>query len=104
MKTRDDICRILNTHRDALLAEWPIEQLWLFGSVARNEQQPGSDVDLLVTFSKPMGWDFFDMTQALSALLNEKIDLIPKSAIKPRYWERIAPDVVEVFSRAKTVS
>jgi predicted nucleotidyltransferase len=97
MPTREDVLRILKSHRASLLQRWPIASLSLFGSVARGDQTAHSDVDLLIELSGPMGWNFFDLADELQALLGVKVDLIPKNGIKPHYWQRIAPDVVEVL-------
>ena len=52
--TRDEIIRILTEHR-AELEELGVKSLSLFGSAARGETTSGSDVDLLVEFSVPVG-------------------------------------------------
>jgi predicted nucleotidyltransferase len=97
MKTREQVIAILQTHKHSLSQRWPISSLYLFGSVARGDQREGSDVDLLIELKGAMGWDFFNLAGELEALIGEKVDLIPRQGIKPRYWDRIAPDVVEVF-------
>ncbi|MCX5919861.1 MAG: nucleotidyltransferase family protein [Candidatus Melainabacteria bacterium] len=97
MKTKEQVINILAHHKARLIQKWPIASLSLFGSVARGEQTETSDIDLLIDLSQPMGWDFFALADELSLLLEEKVDLIPKQGIKPRYWERIMPDVVEVL-------
>jgi predicted nucleotidyltransferase len=97
MQTRESVVQILNQHRAELISQWPIAGLWLYGSVARGEQSEASDVDLLVELSAPMGWNFFDLAHHLETLLGVKVDLIPKAGVKPHYWQRIAPEVVEVL-------
>jgi uncharacterized protein len=97
MKNQQEIIAILRKHKNELLEHWPIASLALFGSVARGDQVENSDVDLLVELNGAMGWNFFNLAKELERLIGEKVDLIPKKGIKPRYWEKISPDVVEVF-------
>jgi hypothetical protein len=68
----------------------------IFGSVARNEQTPTSDVDLIVDFSMPLSWGFFDLIDELEALLESKVDVISRKQIKPKAWGYIADEVIDV--------
>ena len=80
-----------------LVEEYHVATLGIFGSYVRDEQQPGSDLDLLVTFSRPLGLlRFSALTNYLSDLLGLRVDLVMKSALKPRIAERILAEVVEV--------
>jgi hypothetical protein len=63
---------------------WQILELSLFGSVLREDFNPDSDVDVLVTFSDNSEWGLFDhvqMQQELQALLERKVDLISRRAL-----------------------
>ena len=51
---RDDALRILAGHKDEI-ARYRVKSLAIFGSVARNEAKPDSDVDILVEFAVPVG-------------------------------------------------
>ncbi|MEL7523589.1 MAG: nucleotidyltransferase domain-containing protein [Cyanobacteria bacterium J06553_1] len=51
---RNDIQSLLNGHRTTL-EEFKVKSLLLFGSVARNEANAESDVDLLVEFEQTVG-------------------------------------------------
>jgi predicted nucleotidyltransferase len=57
----------------------------VFGSVARREESPDSDIDLLVDF--PRGYDLFaqrlPLAQRLSELLHRPVDLIPEHETEP---------------------
>lgn len=55
MKTQE-IISILKKHKAELSQKYPIRSLALFGSYARNEQQEGSDIDILVEFLKLSEW------------------------------------------------
>jgi hypothetical protein len=57
----------------------------LFGSVARGEDQPGSDIDLLVDFDPDSSLlDLLHISQALSDLLGSPVDVVSSGGLKPR--------------------
>jgi len=62
--TKSQIIAVLSENYADLAEEFPIASLELFGSYARDEQTPQSDVDLLVTFSRPMGFGFMHLADA----------------------------------------
>ncbi len=48
---RDEVLAVLQTHRPVFVERFDVERLTLFGSVARDEAEPDSDLDLLVEFT-----------------------------------------------------
>jgi predicted nucleotidyltransferase len=96
MKSREEILQILKQSQDTLRQEWPIGRLALFGSVARGEQTPDSDVDLLVEFVGKVGWGVVRLEDQLAELLGVRVDVVSRNSLKPWHWERIGPDVVEI--------
>ncbi|MFO8010277.1 MAG: nucleotidyltransferase family protein [Dehalococcoidia bacterium] len=80
-----------------LAERYKVESLGIFGSYVRQQQKPGSDLDLLVTFSEPPGLiKFIELENYLSDSLDVKVDLVMKRALKPRIGERILKEVVPV--------
>ena len=68
----------------AAAAAYDVTNLRVFGSVARGEDRPDSDVDLLVDLPPDMGLLDLGRVQAdLEAILGAKVDLIPASDLKP---------------------
>jgi len=53
-----------------------------------------SDIDILVEFSDPVEWDFIDLKEFLESLLEVKVDLVTKNALKPQIRDRILNEVV----------
>ena len=85
----------LRTHRAELTARYQIAELGVFGSYIRNEQRPESDLDVLVTFSATPGlFTLVALEEDLSALLQIKVDLAVKTALRPRIATRILSEVV----------
>lgn len=65
--------------------KWKIAELSLFGSVLRDDFRSGSDVDVLVTFSRDAEWSLLDhmaMEEELSAIFGRKVDLVSRKAIE----------------------
>ena len=61
-----------------------VETLAVFGATARGEAKPGSDVDLLVTFTGSPTYDQYIETKFfLEDLLGCKVDLVPRDGLKP---------------------
>jgi len=52
---RDDVLKVLTDHRQEVQQQFGVKSLRLFGSVARDEATETSDVDVLVTFARPVG-------------------------------------------------
>jgi predicted nucleotidyltransferase len=95
VRTRDDIVSTLRQRRADLCCRYPIRRIALFGSWARGEQAPGSDVDILVDVAPSIGWDFVSLAEELEQLLGVKVDLISTRAIRPALWEEIEPELID---------
>ena len=63
----------------------PVLKAWLFGSYARGEETPSSDVDILVVLdhSQPVGLKFFGMYEDLKELLGRPVDLVTEPSLAP---------------------
>jgi hypothetical protein len=93
---RQEIIDTLRAHQSEL-CEQGVKSLALFGSVARNESQPDSDVDLLVEFDGPVGmFHFLRVRRHLSQLLQRKIDLVTRPALREGMREDILREAVDV--------
>lgn len=68
----------------------------LFGSVARNEENESSDIDILVEFNKNVGIEFIDLADELEKLLYNKVDLVSNKGIKNKYLQHIKRDFIYV--------
>jgi predicted nucleotidyltransferase len=96
MKSLPEILSVLRANKERLQAKYPIKSIGVFGSVARNESNPNSDVDVLVDVAPEIGLGFIDLAEELEKLLSEKVDLVSKRAIKPSYTSIIERDIVYV--------
>jgi len=95
--TREEVLATLRKHKPALQKKYPIASLELFGSYARNEQTPESDLDILVEFNELVGIEFIDLLIDLENIFEGlKIDLTSKKGIKPHYRHYIEEDIIHV--------
>ena len=92
--TRSEVLDLLAEHRDEL-ASMGVKSLSLFGSVARDEAGPDSDVDLLVDIRRPMGFfEYYGIKQYLEKLLGRPVDLVTQQALKHQLRDQILREAV----------
>lgn len=80
----------------------PVLKAWLFGSFARGEETPDSDVDLIVVLdqSKPVGMRFFGMWGDLERLIGRSVDLVTEGNLMPFARESADRDKILIYERA----
>ena len=93
MKTNIDIENKLKELKPFLNQKYFVEKIGYFGSYARNEQNQNSDIDILVSFKKPLGWEFFDLQEFLENELGIKVDLVSEKALKEQLRQIILNSV-----------
>ena len=94
---RDEVIRILQSQRGELAERFAVKSLALFGSVARDEATEHSDVDLLVEFSRPVGFfGLFELQDHLAKLLGRPVDLGTPNSLKPRIRAKVLQESVHV--------
>jgi hypothetical protein len=93
---RDEALRLLGEHR-AELAAMGVTSLALFGSVARDEAGPDSDVDVIIDVRRPFSlFDLAGVHLRLEEIFGCKVDVATEGGMKPRYRERIEQDLIYV--------
>ena len=96
--------QLINVIR-AYFATQPVLKAWLFGSYARGEQTPDSDVDILVVFDQENGRKVsllrhIGIALGLQDLLGKKVDLITEGTLLPFAKETADKDKVLIYERA----
>ena len=67
-----------------ILEPFQPEKVWIFGSFARNENKPGSDLDLMVKFNKKIGlFELIGLEQDLTEVLGIKVDIVTEGSLDP---------------------
>ncbi len=81
-----------------LLEHYDVRSAGIFGSYARGDQRPDSDLDLLVEFRSPKGLlTLVRIERELSEALGIKVDLLTEQAISPYLIERIKAELKVVY-------
>jgi len=93
MKTSIDIENKLKELKPILFQKYNVDKIGYFGSFSRNEQIKDSDIDILVSLKKPLGWGFFDLQEFLENELKLKVDLVSDKALKDQLKQIILNSV-----------
>ena len=81
----------------ATLEQLGVKSLALFGSSARDEARPDSDVDLLVEFSRPVGlFEFVRLKLVLEEILERRVDLVTPDALRESTKPEILKEAIDV--------
>lgn len=68
-----------------LCRRWRVDELAIFGSAARGEMGPDSDVDVLVTFDDQASWSLLDLMglkEELEEIFGRPVDLLEQRAVR----------------------
>ena len=94
---RDELIHRLRAEGEELERRFGIRRLALFGSYARDEAGPESDVDLLVEFAEPPTFDrYMGLAEHLEELLGSRVDLVTAGSLKPRLRRYVERDLIRV--------
>ena len=96
---REQVIATLREHELELKAAGVV-RLSLFGSAARGDHRPDSDIDLLAAFDESMRISLLDMAGIeiqLSELLGQKVDLVEEGTLKPRVKKRVEAETLRAF-------
>lgn len=96
---REEVIATIRAHEGELRA-MGVAHLALFGSIARGDDRPDSDVDVLIDVEPGRKFSLLDLAgvyRRLAELLEREVDVVSRKALKPRIAERIADDVTPVF-------
>jgi len=98
MKTIQEVRSLLARHKKELRTRFGVRRIGIFGSYARSENTPVSDVDILVELEQPLGWEIVDLHRYLEDLLEVEVDLVTPKALqrKPLLWQSVREDLVYV--------
>ncbi len=84
-----DICR-----------KYQVKELSVFGSAARGDLRPDSDLDLLVEFQPEASlglFEFAGMEEELAVAVGRKVDLVSKRGLKPRVRPSVLRDAIVIY-------
>ena len=101
MTTRARSCNetvaLLRAHKPELAKRFGVAELALFGSTARDEAVPASDIDVLVRFERPADSKmYFGVQFYLEDLLGQAVDLVTEKGLRPELRPYVEAEAVRV--------
>ncbi|MBI4400783.1 MAG: nucleotidyltransferase family protein [Nitrospirae bacterium] len=88
---------VLRRHLPELRKRYRVRSLGIFGSYVSGAPRKGSDLDVLVEFlEEPSLFEFMELEAFLSEVIGVKVDLVMRSALKPRIGRQILSEVVSL--------
>lgn len=94
---RDEALSVLRDHMEELRSAFGVGFLSLFGSVARDEAGPESDVDVLVEFIQPETFaTYMDLKLFLEDLFGRRVDLVTVGGLRDRVRPYVERDLIRV--------
>jgi hypothetical protein len=93
METPEEIEEKIREVKPYLKDEFGVDQIGYFGSFAKGDYREDSDLDVLVAFSKRIGWKFFDLKDYLESILGRKVDLVTERSLKKQWKKAILQQV-----------
>jgi predicted nucleotidyltransferase len=94
MKNVNEIISILEDIKSYLVEKFKISEIGIFGSYVKNLNNAESDVDVLVDFSEPISFfKFLELEEYLENILQVKVDLVSKKALKPYIGKHILQEI-----------
>ena len=84
-----------------LCKEHKVGRLRIFGSAARGEERPDSDIDLLVDFTIPVGFfELIELEEQLAAFFGRSVDLLTEPGLSPYFRDSILSKTEVLFDAA----
>jgi predicted nucleotidyltransferase len=89
--------RVLQNLKPSLVNNYHVDSIGLFGSIVRKDFLPEtSDVDIVVSFTQPIGIEFIDLADLLEKEFKRKVDVVSLNGVKEKYFKEIEKDIVYV--------
>lgn len=93
----ETVVKTLKFHQEDL-SNQGVRTLAIFGSLARNENTPKSDIDILIDFDSKRGlFAFVELKDYLEEILHCEVDLVTKNALHPALKSKILKEAKYVF-------
>ena len=94
---RDEVLETLRKHKQVLRERFDVTGLALYGSFARNQATPESDVDILVRFGGPAtSRSYFGTLFYIEDLLGLRIDLVTDKALRAEFRPFVEQEALDV--------
>jgi predicted nucleotidyltransferase len=95
MLSQHEILQKIKLNKMMLLQKCKVSEIALFGSDARNEQTPTSDIDLMISLHEATYHNLCNTKYFLQTIFpDNKIQIVSKKGIKPKYFEAMKNDLI----------
>ena len=94
MRTLNEIISIIQEMKPELEKSFKVIRIGIFGSFVRAEEKQGSDVDIIVELSEPIGLDLIDLIDHLEEKIGIKVDLVTTKSLRSEFEEAIFKEAV----------
>ena len=82
MSHQDEIINKIKQNYPFLSEEFGVKRIGIFGSVARHEEGPESDIDIVVEFNRPIGLRFINFVEYIENLFGRRVDVLTKQGMR----------------------
>ncbi len=93
---------VLTKQIQEFFADKPVRKVWLFGSFARGDFNPQSDLDILVAWDysqMPIGWEYFGWWADLETLTHRKVDMVSEGFLSKYLIPIVERDKVLIYEK-----
>ena len=95
--TRQQLINLLSLHKQEWQQLYGIQDITLFGSLARDQANPGSDLDLCVTLEPPNPFALVHFRNAVQELVGLRVDVVTRwPGMNPALQREIERDAVSI--------
>lgn len=96
MLSQREILDKLGKAKAELASRFTVQRIGLFGSCARGDSGPDSDIDILVDVDPSIGLEFVSLADRIEELLGSSVDLVSRRALNARSRTAIEQDIIYV--------
>ncbi len=82
MKTDNTTVKLIKEKYPYLSAEFGVQKIGVFGSLAKGIEKKDSDIDIVVELKRPIGFKFIELIEYLEDLFNKKVDVLTQDGIE----------------------
>ena len=95
---RSDVIKEISKNQGELRERYAIDSLSIFGSVAREQATPDSDLDILVSFRETPGlFKFLELKSHLEKICQCSVDLVTEKALKKQLRDQILSEALNAI-------
>jgi hypothetical protein len=93
-KNKDDVLWVIRGIHSELADRFTVQRIGIFGSFAKGDEGPESDVDIIVELAEPTFDHYMDLKFRLEEILKRPVDLVMADTVKPRIKPIIEREVI----------